>query len=72
MMDCYIPWLVKLEPISSNYYKCSITGSFSNSRYPGTTFMDHILRYQDNSAVKMIALLGEVTLIYIGVETGRL
>lgn len=29
-------------------------------RYPGTTFMDHIERYQDNPDVKMIVMLGEV------------
>lgn len=29
-------------------------------RYPGTTFIDHVLRYQDNDEVKMIVLLGEV------------
>jgi len=29
-------------------------------RYPGTTFIDHILRYQDNDDVKMIVVLGEV------------
>ena len=29
-------------------------------RYPGTTFIDHILRYQDNVDVKMIVVLGEV------------
>lgn len=28
--------------------------------YPGTTFIDHILRYQDDAAVKMIVVLGEV------------
>ncbi len=29
-------------------------------RYPGTTFMDHIIRYQDDTAVKLIIVLGEV------------
>ncbi|CAD7970006.1 unnamed protein product [Amoebophrya sp. A25] len=29
-------------------------------RYPGTRFLDHILRYQRNPNVKMIVLLGEV------------
>ncbi|CAD7961112.1 unnamed protein product [Amoebophrya sp. A120] len=29
-------------------------------RYPGTRFLDHILRYQRNPSVKMIVLLGEV------------
>ncbi|ESO97048.1 hypothetical protein LOTGIDRAFT_201946 [Lottia gigantea] len=34
--------------------------AIGGDRYPGTTFMDHILRYQDNPDVKMIILLGEV------------
>jgi len=29
-------------------------------RYPGTRFLDHILRYQEDKDVKMIVLLGEV------------
>ena len=29
-------------------------------RYPGTTFMDHVMRYQKNDDVKMIVVLGEV------------
>ena len=29
-------------------------------RYPGTTFMDHILRYHDDPNVKMVVVLGEV------------
>lgn len=29
-------------------------------RYPGTRFLDHLLRYQANPAVKMMVLLGEV------------
>jgi len=29
-------------------------------RYPGSTFIDHVLRYQDNDDVKMIVVLGEV------------
>ena len=36
--------------------------AIGGDRYPGTTFMDHILRYQDDSAVKMLVLLGEVKL----------
>lgn len=36
--------------------------AIGGDRYPGTTFMDHILRYQDEPRVKMIVLLGEVTL----------
>ncbi|KAK6166754.1 hypothetical protein SNE40_023379 [Patella caerulea] len=34
--------------------------AIGGDRYPGTTFMDHILRYQDDPEVKMIILLGEV------------
>lgn len=29
-------------------------------RYPGTTFMDHVMRYHDNPDVKMVVVLGEV------------
>lgn len=29
-------------------------------RYPGSTFMDHVLRYQDTPGTKMIVVLGEV------------
>uniref|UniRef100_A0A182PCH9 ATP-citrate synthase n=1 Tax=Anopheles epiroticus TaxID=199890 RepID=A0A182PCH9_9DIPT len=34
--------------------------AIGGDRYPGTTFMDHILRYQTDPAAKMIVLLGEV------------
>ncbi|XP_053667035.1 ATP-citrate synthase [Anopheles marshallii] len=34
--------------------------AIGGDRYPGTTFMDHILRYQADPAAKMIVLLGEV------------
>ncbi|XP_065166954.1 ATP-citrate synthase isoform X2 [Atheta coriaria] len=34
--------------------------AIGGDRYPGTTFMDHIMRYQDDDKVKMIVLLGEV------------
>lgn len=37
--------------------------AIGGDRYPGTTFMDHILRYQDDPNVKMIILLGEVRLL---------
>ena len=33
---------------------------FFNRRYPGSTFIDHIMRYQQNPDIKMIVLLGEV------------
>ncbi|XP_018318555.1 ATP-citrate synthase isoform X2 [Agrilus planipennis] len=34
--------------------------AIGGDRYPGTTFMDHIMRYQSDDNVKMIVLLGEV------------
>lgn len=34
--------------------------AIGGDRYPGTTFMDHILRYEADPEVKMIVLLGEV------------
>jgi len=34
--------------------------AIGGDRYPGTTFIDHILRYEANPAIKMIVLLGEV------------
>ncbi|CAM9609814.1 unnamed protein product, partial [Phaeothamnion confervicola] len=34
--------------------------AIGGDRYPGTRFIDHLLRYQDNPAVKMMVLLGEV------------
>lgn len=34
--------------------------AIGGDRYPGTTFVDHLLRYQDNPAVKMCVVLGEV------------
>ncbi|XP_036143745.1 ATP-citrate synthase isoform X2 [Monomorium pharaonis] len=34
--------------------------AIGGDRYPGTTFMDHIIRYQNNIDVKIIVLLGEV------------
>ena len=38
-------------------------------RYPGTTFINHVLRYQSNPNVKMIVLLGEVCItFYINVN----
>ena len=30
------------------------------SRYPGSTFIDHVLRYHDDPNVKLLVLLGEV------------
>uniref|UniRef100_A0A8C4RAF2 ATP citrate synthase n=1 Tax=Eptatretus burgeri TaxID=7764 RepID=A0A8C4RAF2_EPTBU len=34
--------------------------AIGGDRYPGSTFLDHVLRYQDKSEVKLIVLLGEV------------
>jgi len=34
--------------------------AIGGDRYPGTTFMDHIVRYQNDPEIKMIVLLGEV------------
>ena len=35
--------------------------AIGGDRYPGTTFIDHVLRYHDNPDVKMIVVLGEVS-----------
>eukprot|EP00753_Platysulcus_tardus_P001373 PLAT11309.1.p2 GENE.PLAT11309.1~~PLAT11309.1.p2 ORF type:complete len:1120 (+),score=597.79 PLAT11309.1:36-3395(+) len=34
--------------------------AIGGDRYPGTRFIDHLLRYQDDPACKMLVLLGEV------------
>lgn len=34
--------------------------AIGGDRYPGTTFVDHILRYNDTEDVKLIVMLGEV------------
>uniref|UniRef100_A0A673X9N9 ATP-citrate synthase n=1 Tax=Salmo trutta TaxID=8032 RepID=A0A673X9N9_SALTR len=34
--------------------------AIGGDRYPGSTFMDHVLRYQDTPGVKMIVMLGEI------------
>lgn len=34
--------------------------AIGGDRYPGTTFMDHIMRYQNDANAKLIVLLGEV------------
>ena len=34
--------------------------AIGGDRYPGTTFIDHILRFHDNPNVKMLVMLGEV------------
>lgn len=35
-------------------------------RYPGSTFMDHVIRYEDTPGIKMIVVLGEVGVQYFG------
>lgn len=34
--------------------------AIGGDRYPGTTFMDHIMRYQNDPDARLIVLLGEV------------
>uniref|UniRef100_A0A673NAD1 ATP-citrate synthase n=1 Tax=Sinocyclocheilus rhinocerous TaxID=307959 RepID=A0A673NAD1_9TELE len=34
--------------------------AIGGDRYPGSVFMDHVLRYQDTAGVKMIVVLGEI------------
>ncbi|KAJ8344700.1 hypothetical protein SKAU_G00288930 [Synaphobranchus kaupii] len=34
--------------------------AIGGDRYPGSTFMEHVLRYQDTPEVKMIVVLGEI------------
>jgi ATP citrate (pro-S)-lyase len=34
--------------------------AIGGDRYPGSTFLDHLLRYQRDPAVKMLVLLGEI------------
>merc|ERR1712136_210376 len=34
--------------------------AIGGDRYPGTTFIDHLLRYQNDPQIKMLVLLGEV------------
>lgn len=38
--------------------------AIGGDRYPGTTFMDHVMRYQENPDVKMIVVLGEVHFLF--------
>lgn len=52
---CINQYLTKKDSSSRN--ECL---RFSLSRYPGSTFMDHVLRYQDTPGIKMIVVLGEV------------
>ncbi len=34
--------------------------AIGGDRYPGTIYMDHLLRYQADPSVKMLVMLGEV------------
>merc|ERR1719486_1887184 len=34
--------------------------AIGGDRYPGSRFLDHMIRYNDNEDVKMLVLLGEV------------
>uniref|UniRef100_A0A8C8RI87 ATP-citrate synthase n=1 Tax=Pelusios castaneus TaxID=367368 RepID=A0A8C8RI87_9SAUR len=51
--------------------------AIGGDRYPGSTFMDHVLRYQDTPGVKMIVVLGEIGgteeyKICRGIQEGRI
>ncbi|XP_060795289.1 ATP-citrate synthase isoform X2 [Neoarius graeffei] len=51
--------------------------AIGGDRYPGSTFMDHVLRYEDTPGVKMIVVLGEIGgteeyKICEGIKEGRL
>ena len=39
--------------------------AMTTCRYPGTSFADHIFRYNDDPNVKMMVLLGEVSLCVV-------
>ena len=39
--------------------------AIGGDRYPGSTFVDHVLRYHDNPDVKMIVVLGEVRVMSV-------
>ncbi|XP_056152651.1 ATP-citrate synthase-like isoform X2 [Lampris incognitus] len=40
--------------------------AIGGDRYPGSTFMDHVLRYQDTPGIQMIVVLGEVQFGHAG------
>lgn len=51
--------------------------AIGGDRYPGSTYTDHVLRYQDDDRIKMIVMLGEVGgeeeyKIVKALETGRI
>ena len=52
--------MVRLCPIScGTAFDCAGI-AIGGDRYPGSNFLDHMLRYQANPNVKMLVLLGEV------------
>ena len=48
------------ETQSGKILKVDMTSLLCVYRYPGTMFMDHVLRYHDDPNVKMVVVLGEV------------
>lgn len=48
---------ISLSPATNGTYEGIAIGG---DRYPGTTFIDHMLRYEADDNVKMLVLLGEV------------
>jgi hypothetical protein len=42
--------------------------SFIYFSYPGTTFTDHIYRYENDPEAKIIVLLGEVYFLFINLQ----
>lgn len=51
----------ELNNIMARYTDGTAEGvAIGGDRYPGSRFIDHLLRYQANPAVKMLVLLGEV------------
>jgi len=45
---------------NSKFLSLILKSFFSYLSYPGTTFTDHIYRYEDDPEAKIIVLLGEV------------
>ena len=41
---------------------------FIHFSYPGTTFTDHIYRYENDPEAKIIVLLGEVFFLFINLQ----
>ena len=51
-------WAIELT--LNHVFINSNTDSLLHCRYPGTTFMDHVIRYHDDPNVKMMVVLVEV------------